>query len=195
MRAVIATLLVLSATQVFASGIWDKGSVVGGILDFREVMPDVLYRGGSGGGRTPLNNSQLQYLCSEGVGASYYLYSKGFRGNSEHSCNGNSMSYRQKNWNDSGMLEVHRAVHSSIKSGQRPVFIHCWYGIHATGMVAATALMQFCDVDAETAVKYWKVGIAPSLQYPKVIAMIRNFKANPALKLSSAEKSRYCPRM
>jgi hypothetical protein len=66
-------------------------------------------------------------------------------------------------------------------------------GIHATGAVAATALMQFCGISSKQAVDYWKVGIAPKVQYPSVIHDIQSFQSKPNLELTPDERDAYCP--
>lgn len=195
MRSFLFILIFLLTSSTFASDIWERGSTVGGILDFREVMPGLLYRGGAGSDRQPLDRAQLGFLCEKGVGHAFYVYPQGFRGASETSCGSNTILYQQKSWDRPNMVDIHRAIYDSVKSDQRPVFVHCWYGIHATGLVAATALMQFCGVSAAKAVEYWKVGIVPKLQYPHVIEKIRNFRPNPALQLTESEQSQFCPQM
>lgn len=104
------------------------------------------------------------------------------------------MSYIDRSWEGKDRADVHRQIYEAIKSKGSPVFIHCWNGIHATGAVAATALMQFCGISAQQAVDYWKVGIAKNLQYPKVIKSIMSFKPDPALQLTPEEQSQYCPK-
>jgi protein-tyrosine phosphatase len=104
-----------------------------------------------------------------------------------------SLKYIDKGLEGSGLAAVHRQVYDTIKNKGKPVFIHCWYGIHATGAVAATALMQFCNISPQQAVAYWKVGVPAKLQYPKVIQSIMSFKPNPELQLTSDEREKYCP--
>lgn len=196
-KKVLATLLpaaCLVAARLFAqSNIMAPGSSFHGIRDFREVMPQALYRGGANNGRGPLRQAQLTALCEDGMGTAIYLYTTGFVGNSTVQCSKGSLDYIDKGWEGAGRSAVHQKIYNTIKNHGKPVFVHCWYGIHATGAVAATALMQFCHWSPEKAVQYWKVGIAPKVQYPKIIRSIMNFKPDPHLELT-AEQAEYCPK-
>lgn len=203
MKAIKVTNLILFAFTVFAfpalansldhGGLFETGGSFAGIRDFREVLPGILYRGGATR-RGPLDDSQLQGLCSRGIGTAIYLYSTGFQGASTKTCTNGATQYRVGSAQERGTTDVLRAVLSSIRSDRKPIFVHCWYGVHATGSIAAKALMQFCEMPAEKAVQYWKVGVAPSIQYPHVIESIRNFRPDPNLRLTPAEQSVYCPR-
>lgn len=189
----LVTLAVASVSK--AGSIYSTGTSLQGIRDFREVMPGILYRGGANNGRNSLNSNQLQALCQNGIGTSIYLYSTGFSGPTNVSCAQGTTSYQHLGYQGQDLRAIHRMIYNSIKSDQKPVFIHCWYGIHATGLVAATALMQFCNATPSQAVAYWKVGIAPSLQYPKVMQAVQSFQPDPSLELTRSEQSRYCPNM
>jgi hypothetical protein len=174
--------------------IMQPGSQFHGIRDYREVMPGVLYRGGANNGRGPLNSTQLNALCDEGMGIAVYLYSTQFSGPSTVRCTRGSLDYVYHGWEGRGRAAVHQLIYTAIKNKSAPVFIHCWNGIHATGAVAATALMQFCAIPGKTAVAYWKVGISPKLQYPRVIEDISNFHPDPTLLLTPEEQAQYCPK-
>lgn len=171
------------------------GSNIFSVRDFREVMPGVLYRGGAtlGKDRTALSTAQLKSLCEAGVGSAYYLYSKSIP-TSKFSCSsGKQVDYDSMDWSKAPST-VNKQIYKSIHDGADPVFVHCWYGIHATGFVSATALIQFCGYSNNEAVAYWKVGIAPSLQYQKVIDKILAFERDPSLTLTPAEQDRVCPK-
>jgi hypothetical protein len=170
----------------------EKGRTLFKVSEFREVMPNILYRGGSTR-RDQLSADQRETLCEAGIGSAFYLYSKkGLQGTSTSCSGGGFMDYQSKDYASAPAL-VNKRIYKSIHDGESPVFVHCWYGIHATGFVAATALIQFCGFTHDQAVEYWKVGIAKSIQYPKVIQKIKAFKADPSLQLTPAEKERVCP--
>lgn len=196
---IIASIFALFlTTSALADSLFQTGVSAHGLRDFREVMPNVLYRGGA---RTkqhdvnaPMTGDQQEALCEQGIGDAFYLYSTGMNGPTVKSCANGQMNYAYKSWEGSGRDVVLRTIYNSIKNNGKPVFVHCWYGIHATGAVAALALRQFCDMSAETAVEYWKVGIAKQLQYQKVIDQIRAFQPNPSMHLTEEEKGRVCPR-
>lgn len=176
-----------------ASDLMQPGTTFHGIRDYREVMPGALYRGGANNGRAPLTTAQLDALCDAGMGTAIYLYTTGFRGPATVHCARGSLEYIYDGWEGGGRAAVHRKIYDTIKQGGPPVFIHCWNGIHATGAVAATALVQFCGLSTRQALAYWKVGVAPAVQYPKVIQSIMGFHPNPQLTLTPEERARYCP--
>jgi hypothetical protein len=176
-----------------ASDLMHPGTTFHGIRDYREVMPGALYRGGANNGHAPLTAPQLDALCDAGMGTAIYLYTTGFRGPATIHCTRGSLEYIYEGWDGGGRAAVHRRIYDTIKQGGPPVFIHCWNGIHATGAVAATALMQFCGFSAREAVTYWKVGVAPAVQYPKVIQSIMAFHPDPQLTLTPEERAKYCP--
>jgi hypothetical protein len=192
---VLIASLVNTSTALAQNKIMQPGAPFHGIRDYREVMPGVLYRGGANNGRAPLNQGELAALCDAGMGTAYYLYSTGFHGPTVTHCSKGDLDYSYEGWEGKGRAIVHQQIYNTIKSKGKPVFIHCWNGIHATGAVAATALMQFCGISAKQAVEYWKVGIAPKLQYPSVIHNIQSFQPNPKLELTPEEQATYCPKL
>ncbi len=157
-------------------------------------MANVLYRGGANNGRAPLNQGELNALCEDDIGTAIYLYNTGFSGPSTTNCSKGSLDYIYESWQGKGLAAVHQKIYDTIKNKGKPIFIHCWNGIHATGAVAATALIQFCNVSPQKAVQYWKVGVAPRVQYPSVIQSIMSFQPNPALQLTPEEQAQYCPK-
>jgi hypothetical protein len=191
--ALFTILYLVTPPLLFAQKIMQTGSQFHGIRDFREVMPGVLYRGGANNGHAPLSHDELNALCEDDIGTAIYLYTTGFSGPSVTHCSKGSLDYIDKGWEGSGRTAVHKQIYDVIKNKGKPVFIHCWYGIHATGAVAATALMQFCNVSPQQAVNYWKVGIPAKLQYPRVIQSIMSFTPDPALRLTPEERDQYCP--
>ena len=200
LRLFVSVVCVVACVSVPASSvpaqspkIMQTGAPFHGIRDYREVMPGALYRGGANNGRGPLRNEQLNALCEAGIGTAVYLYKTGFSGPSSIHCSKGSLKYIYEGWEGAGRAAVDQQIYDTIKNKGKPVFVHCWNGIHATGAVAATALMQFCDLSPQKAVQYWKVGVAPRVQYPSVIQNIESFRPNPKLQLTSEEKAQYCP--
>jgi hypothetical protein len=190
---VVLTSLLSAGAALSQNNIMRPGVPFHGIRDYRQVMPGVMYRGGANNGRDPLNQNELDALCEEGLGTAYYLYSTGFHGPSVIHCSKGDLSYRYQGWQGRGRTAIHQAIYDIIKSKGKPVFVHCWNGIHATGAVAATALMQFCGISSTQAVDYWKVGIAPKVQYQSVIHDIQSFRSDPNLELTPEERAAYCP--
>jgi len=189
----IACLITPSATPAQQTQIMQPGSAFHGIRDYREVMPGVLYRGGANNGRGPLRQDQLTALCEAGFGTAVYLYRTGFSGPTTVQCSKGSLHYVDEGWEGRGRAAVDQDIYDAIKDKNKPIFIHCWNGIHATGAVAATALMQFCSLSPQKAVEYWKVGVSRRVQYPSVIRNIESFQPNPKLQLTPEEQKQYCP--
>jgi hypothetical protein len=189
----IVCLLAPSNLLSQQSNIMQPGHPFRGIRDYREVMPGVLYRGGANNGHGPLKHDQLDALCEAGIGTAVYLYRTGFSGPSTIQCSKGSLDYIYEGWEGPGRSDVHQQIYNVIKGKRKPIFIHCWNGIHATGAVAATALMQFCKLPPQKAVEYWKVGVAPRVQYPSVVRSIEVFQPNPKLELTTEERNEFCP--
>lgn len=172
-----------------------------GVSNLRMVMPGVLYRGGSTAGternQGPLQPGSQQALCNDGFSAIVYGYGNNWRGGSSVavSCAKGQATYVSKRWDHPN--EIHDAMKTlhDIISGQKgAMYVHCWYGVHASGTLAAAALRQFCGLSGDQAVRYWE-GTVPSskLWYPGVLRAIRSFQPDPALNISEEEKKRVCP--
>jgi hypothetical protein len=169
-----------------------------GINYFRMVMPGALYRGGSCGERTPLPVSALQKLCNDDFKVAVYVYSKGWSGSPTRliKCGKNEISYIRERWDHP--QEVHqilKKLHDLIIAGKGAMYVHCWYGVHASGYVATVALMQFCNLSPAQGVVYWNSNTPKKLQYSKVQNMIYNFKRDPALQLTKEQQARVCPKI
>lgn len=160
-----------------------------GLKNFKTVMPGALYRGGGNGSRAPMSESSLRRLCEAGFSTAYYLYGSG-KGRTLN-CGSNTIEY--KNIRYSKPRSILRAVYDAIQNQSGPVYEHCWYGVHASGYVAAVALRQFCGYSAEQAVSYWNDHVPASIRYAKVQKMIRDFEPDRSLQLSGSQASRYCP--
>src|SRR5947209_15330039 len=107
---------------ILTTGAFAQGTLIfffqaeDGIRDYREVMPGVLYRGGANNGRGPLNQSQLNALCDEGIGTAVYLYSTQFPGPSTIRCSKGSLDYVYHGWEGRGRAAVHQQIHNVIKN-------------------------------------------------------------------------------
>lgn len=165
-----------------------------GLDNFKMVMPGVLYRGGGTGPRTPLATAPLQALCNEGFSAAVYVYGKGWRGARSVNCGNGQLTYVSKRWDHlNEQREILEELHDIIQRGRGAMYVHCWYGVHASGYIVATALMQFCGLSSAQAVAYWNSNVPRTIQYPKVQARIRAFKPYSDLQISAAERTRVCP--
>ena len=174
-----------------------------GLTHFRVVMPGVLYRGGTegprasvDGPRAPLRNQSLQALCKAGFSQAVYAYRTGWNGTENVSCDGNSLQYDYHQWdNRAALKQVFIKLHGIITQGKGAMYVHCWYGLHASGFISATALAQFCGWDSHKAADYWDSVIPPSIRYPKEHAQVASFVrfTDPELQISVQDAARVCP--
>lgn len=194
MKTLLALLLGLTTAALTAPSAHAVGNNFGGLKNVKVVMPGVLYRGGGAGGRVPMGPAQLDALCESGFSNATYAYKTGWTGSQNVSCGSNRISYDYRQWDNSGAVKTTlRDLHDIIRSGSGAMYVHCWYGVHASGYVAAVALAQFCDYSPEQAVEYWKKHVPTKLQYPKVIDMIRKFQPYKEFEISAGERARVCP--
>ena len=184
-----------------------------GTRNFREVLKGVAYRGGANNkwhrdarrdNRNPLPDDGLQNLCAEGFGRSFYLYRTNFSLAPQHvecaSRRGgtNRIDYLQRSPNHPDeAYDVLQAVHETIADqGRGPVYVHCWNGWHASGLMAAQILRQFCGYSADEAVAYWDRntdGHNSEPKYERIRQRIRDFEPYPEFAISDAEAARICP--
>lgn len=170
-----------------------------GVSNFKMVMPGVLYRGGNTGGvnQVPMQSQSVQALCNDGFVSAVYAYGANWPGGVQTSqCTGGSLNYIMKRWDHpTEVSDVMRELYEVIQRGQGAMYVHCWYGVHASGLIVTAALQQFCGLSADEAVDYWDSNVAPTIRYPKVQAMIRAFRADPALQIPANVQARICPRV
>lgn len=179
-----------------------------GVRNFREVLKGVLYRGGANNmfhrenprhNSNPLPPDGLDNLCQEGFENSVYLYSTNFHTAAPqtacHSVLGvNQLHYFQLSPN-SKYREILEMVYDTIGDPTRgPMYVHCWNGWHASGQIAAMALMQFCGVSARDAVRYWEIAAdrTDDGNYEAVKRRIRNFKPYADLAIDPQARARIC---
>lgn len=170
-----------------------------GLAFVRPVLNGVMYRAGFKGGdksRTGLSSSQRAQLCEAGFSGAFYA---DFGKNTEYgqtSCGSGSFDYQAAR--SSRPSAVMKAVHERIMGGGGPVLVHCMWGVHASGALSAMALVQFCDWSEERAKTYWdeaRNGAPCSGGCDAWIdGKFKNFKVDPALKLSAAQQAALCPK-
>ena len=181
-----------------------------GTRNFRVVLHGVYYRGGANNkyhrtnprsNTNPLPNDGLKNLCEEGFSTAIYYYSENYSKAPKQVVCGtgedkNTLNYKQKNAlttaNQPAILQL---IHDRIKGKlSGPIYGHCWNGWHASGVIAAISLRQFCGWTASEARAYWRKNTDGNLDgYSKVEAMVVNFKPIEALKISAAEQAAICP--
>jgi len=174
-----------------------------GTRNMRPIIHGLLYRGGANNyyhktakrdNHNPLPPDGKENLCSNGFGRAIYLYRANFENESELSCScdgsQNSFHYDQYDYNDSlhirKMLELVKEHAENDSLG--PIYMHCWNGWHASGLLSALSFRQFCGIDGQTAVDYWDLGTDganKSPRYEKIRQQIKNFQPYPDLYINS----------
>ena len=170
-----------------------------GLAFVRPVLKGVMYRAGFKGGdksRTGLSSSQRTQLCEAGFSVAFYA---DFGKNTEYgktSCGSGTLDYQSAR--SSRPSAVMKTVHERITTGGGPVLVHCMWGVHASGALSAMALVQFCDWSEMRAKAYWdkaRNGASCSGGCDAWIdGKFKNFKVDPALKISAEQKAAVCPK-
>ena len=73
------------------------------------------------------------------------------------------------------------------------LYAHCWNGWHASGIIAALALKQFCGWSNDDAVAYWIRNTDGDSNYPDHKQQIRDFVPLDKFKITDVEKNLICP--
>lgn len=160
------------------------------IKNEQTILGGALTRAGNKG-MLELNDSQLADLCEQGYGAAYFVY----EGATPRTvaCSRGSITYRSQSSSDSGPILA--SVLNGMRSGTR-VFVHCYNGAHASGIVAALALRQFCGLTGEAAFNYWTGSMGgydlPAASIGKIQNRINGFVPDPNLSLTPEEQARFC---
>ena len=149
---------------------------------------------------------RIEFSCKKVLnGIAIYLYTRNFETAPKSiSCTTrkgekNTLKYENYWYNDLELnKEILKIVHTKIKGEDvTPIYAHCWNGWHASGLIAALALRQFCNVSPERAVSYWMRGADGTADntkaYDSLKRKIRNFTPSPSLTLTESERSLFCP--
>lgn len=184
-----------------------------GVRNFRAVLNGVVYRGGANnsynkygkrGNSNPLPTVGLNNLCKEGFGEAVYLYPTNYA-SAPHEVNCQSFGKRSVKltyshltpFSNADVTKVFTKVQASLDHPEKgPIYLHCWNGWHASGLISALILRQFCGMGAEAAVSYWNLntdGNAPASQYGDIRARIRAFKPIAGFQISAALQRDVCP--
>ena len=183
-----------------------------GVRNLRAVLNGVVYRGGANNSynkygkrdnRNPLPNVGLENLCKEGFSNAVYLYSTNFStAPKSWSCSSfhsekSTLTYAQTSpYNDAGLKSMFAKIMTTIKDPSvGPVYLHCWNGWHASGLVSALILRQFCNYSGDQAVSYWDLntdGANTDPAFVKIRKQIRDFKAFPEFKIDARTQALVC---
>jgi hypothetical protein len=92
------------------------------------------------------------------------------------------------------MLQISEIIKANGNRG--PIYLHCYYGVHASNTYAQMVLKQFCNISDEKAVDNWnKVDLYDSLDEEnkqKQLNIVRNFRPFSDLVISENERSVIC---
>jgi outer membrane protein OmpA-like peptidoglycan-associated protein len=186
-----------------------------GTRNMRPIMHGVAYRGGANNyyhkdnkrhNHNPLPFDGVRNLCQEGFSASFYLYREGFdKAPPADTCGcvsggWNSMNYYQFDYFDEAHIyEMLKLIHQSATIDSiGPIYLHCWNGWHASGLLSALSLRQFCGFDKWQAINYWDLGTDGannSPRYQRIREMIKNFEPYPEFMITDELGNQICPPM
>lgn len=178
-----------------------------GVRNFRVVLHGVYYRGGANNkyhrtnkrpNMNPLPNDGLMNLCEEGFSKAIYFYDTNFNSAPKVTkCKNGTLNYEQltafEAQNEKKFLTM---IFQKInqQSAASPIYAHCWNGWHASGLMAAQSLQQFCGLTPAQALAYWiKNTDGNSSGYDSIKKRITNFKPYSDLKISAEMKRKICP--
>ncbi|WP_413291262.1 hypothetical protein [Bdellovibrio sp. HCB337] len=187
-----------------------------GVRNFRAVLNGVVYRGGANNdynkygkrdNNNPLPRVGLENLCEEGFETAVYLYSKNYeKAPKTVACKNifdqtQKLDYVQKSPHlyDKDVRAILSIIHQRLQdeTDKRPIYLHCWNGWHASGLISAMVLRQFCDYSSDQAVKYWDRntdGVNKKVRHDRFRQKVRAFKPDPNMKIDDDVKARVCPR-
>lgn len=186
-----------------------------GTRNLRPILHGVAYRGGANNyyhkenkrhNHNPLPMDGIRNLCQEGFSASFYLYREGFdKAPPVDTCGcvsggWNSLNYYQFDYFDEKHIyEMLKLIYLSATTDSiGPIYLHCWNGWHASGLLSALSLRQFCGFDKWQAINYWDLGTDGannSPRYQRIREMIKNFEPYPEFIISDDLGHRICPPM
>ena len=119
-------------------------------MDFvRPVLKGVLYRGGFNaakgngnktGGLTPQHQKTL---CSYGFNFAFSYLDHGTQ-TKQGPCGDSASDFNYTNGSESDYTTFLSTVWKAINEKKDKVFVHCRWGVHASGFASAIALNQFC---------------------------------------------------
>lgn len=183
-----------------------------GVRNFRAVLPGLVYRGGANNfynknlkrpNQNPLPDAGLANLCQEGFGKAVYLYSTNYNTAPPQL---NCSSIR------GGTSQIEYLQHSALRPAQAqqilnlvseviqgrtsgPIYLHCWNGWHASGLISALILRQFCSFTPTQALSYWERNTDGNngSTYNSIREQIRNFTSDPDLEVSPSVQAQICP--
>ena len=179
-----------------------------GVRNMRPILHGIAYRGGANNiyhktnkrdNKNPLQKSSLENLGKEGFSRAIYLYNKNFTKRQVLNIEGHKLVYERKYYSTPDTIDyVLFIVKQNIESEKAgPIYLHCWNGWHASGMIAAVILMQFCDYTHKQAMDYWSLGTdrkeTQGAKFSKIEKRINQFEPYDYLKIPKDIQDEICP--
>ena len=181
-----------------------------GVRNFRAVLRGLVYRGGANNSynkykkranMNPLPEMGLENLCKEGFHDAIYLYPTNYNSAPKsvkcktYKGEKSEINYSQitafDEPNTEKFLKFAYDMINDQKSG--PLYIHCWNGWHASGVISALMLRQFCGLSATEALNYWIENTDEhNVGYDDLKARIKNFKPLEKYKISKESQKQIC---
>lgn len=184
-----------------------------GTRNMREVLAGIYYRGGANNKyhkKNPRNNMNplpadgLENLCKDGFTTALYFYDTNYKtAKPINPCvNRNSGEANTLNYNQLTAFSVKdfkpflQMIHDRIKGKVKgPMYGHCWNGWHASGLMAAVTLKQFCGFTDAQADAYWVKNTDGNTDgYDSVRKKVKAFVPVSGLDISAEEKAIVCPK-
>lgn len=180
-----------------------------GTRNFRVVLPGVLYRGGANNAylKSPRSNINplpivgLKNLCKEEFSTAVYLYTEHFsRAPQSVVCEDkdrafNTLKYKQyaaAGENEKILGLIYNRIKGRLKG---PIYVHCWNGWHASGLISGMALKQFCGWTNSQVEAYWVRNTdGNSSGHPRTRARLRHFKPYLKYAITNEERALVCPK-
>lgn len=189
-----------------------------GVRNFRTVLNGVVYRGGTNNSynkygkrsnQNPLPKLGLNNLCKEGFNNAFYLYPTNYNEKDKTtSCentknkSANKLIYLSKSpFKSADAKTILSAVFDRLTNSENnqntgPIYIHCWNGWHASGLMSALILRQFCGFSGDKAWNYWLANIDGHRvdSEPTIKKIIVDFKPYSEFQIPSELATTVCPR-
>lgn len=183
-----------------------------GTRNFRAVLRGVVYRGGANNlynrngkraNSNPLQKDGLQNLCREGFHTAVYLYPTNYEtaqkitNCSSNTGTNNSLQYLHHTpYGNNPTYSMLKLVYEAIQDASKgPLYFHCWNGWHASGLISALILRQYCNYTGDQAVAYWDAntdGNNKDSSYNSTRQRIRQFIPYAEFAITAAQQQQIC---
>ena len=161
----------------------------GEIKNSQDLLGGLLTRAGNSK-QQQLNDQQLKMLCEQGYTNAYFLYDGATA--RTVSCSKGTIKYSSQGTKN--VKPIIANIYDGVKSGHR-TFVHCHNGAHASGIVAAMALREFCDYSGDKAFNYWVQKAKTNPLPEKNVGIIRGRLMNYqpfGFDISASDKAALC---